>query len=312
LEAGYTTAREVGALFFNDVALRDAINRGWVVGPRMQVAAFALGISGGHCDEDNAYPHDVLRQEFGVAEGIANTVDQVRDAVRHQVKHGADLIKICATGGVISVGDSVGNQQYFADELKAAVETAALLERRVAAHAHGTTGIKVAVEAGVASIEHGSLIDDEGIAMMKRRGTYLVSTLMAGDAVVRMAKSGELPPAMAEKALAVGARMPESVGRAHRAGVKIALGTDNIFDPMATNWREFDLLVKAGLTPMDAIVAGTRTAAELLGWERVIGTVEPGKYADLVAVAGDPLADITRMAEVRFVMKGGGVIRRPD
>lgn len=309
LESGYTTVREVGALLFNDVALRDAINRGWAVGPRMQVAAHALSIAGGHCDEDNAYPHDALRKEFGVAEGIANTVDQVREAVRHQVKHGADVIKVCATGGVMSFGDSVGNQQFTEEELRAAVETARMLERRVAAHAHGTAGIKAAIRAGVTSIEHGSLLDDEGIELMRRNGTYLVSTLMAGDAVVRMGRAGQLPPALAEKALAVGPAMPRAVGRAFKAGVKVALGTDNIFDPQTTNWREFELLVKAGLTPMEAILAGTKTGAELLGWQKDIGTVERGKYADLVAVDGDPLGDITRMSAVRFVMKGGVVVR---
>jgi imidazolonepropionase-like amidohydrolase len=309
LETGFTTVRELGALFFNDVALREAINRGWAVGPRIVAGAHAISIAGGHCDEDNIFPHGVLRQEFGLAEGIANSVDQVREAIRHQVKHGADVIKVCATGGVISFGDGVGNQQFTDDELRAAVETAHQLERRIAMHAHGTTGIKAAVRAGATSIEHGSFIDDEGIRLMKEKGTYLVSTLMAGDAVLRMANANQLPPELAEKARAVGVAMRGTIGRAHRAGVKVALGTDNIFASQTTNWREFELLVGAGLTPMEAIVAGTRTAAELLGLEKLVGTVEPGKQADLVAVAGDPSVDITRTSAVQFVMKSGVVVK---
>jgi len=208
------------------------------------------------------------------------------------------------------VGDTAGAQQYTAEELRAAVETAHMLERKIAAHAHGAEGIKDAVRAGVDSIEHGSLLDDEGARLMAEKKTFLVSTLMAGDAVVRMAGDGRLTGAYAAKAMAVAPHMPESIARAARAGVRIVLGTDNIFDSHSTDTREFGLLVAAGLTPMQAIVAGTRTAAELLGWEKDVGLVAPGRYADLVAVKGDPLADIHVLEHVHFVMKGGVVVKR--
>jgi imidazolonepropionase-like amidohydrolase len=308
LEAGYTTIREVGANGLSDVALRDAIRRGYVIGPRMQVAAHAIGITGGHCDNSGWAPN-LFGFEPGIAQGIANGPEQIRSAIRYQVKYGADLIKTCATGGVISVGDTAGAQQYTAEELRSAVETAHMLERKVAAHAHGTEGIKAAVRAGVDSIEHGSLLDDEGARLMAERGTFLVSTLMAGDAVVRMAKSGRLTGEYAAKALAVGPSMPKAVARAAAAGVRIALGTDNIFDSHTTDAREFTLLVAAGLTPMQAIVAGTRQGAQLLGWEKDVGAVAPGRYADLVAVAGDPLRDIRVLEQVHFVMKGGVVVK---
>jgi imidazolonepropionase-like amidohydrolase len=311
LEAGYTTIREVGARDFTDVSLRNAIRRGWIVGPRMQVAAHAIGITGGHCDESGWVPN-VLGHEPGIAEGIANGPDDIRGAIRYQVKYGADLIKICATGGVISVGDTAGAQQYDAQELRTAVETAHMLERKVAAHAHGTEGIKAAVRAGVDSIEHGSLLDEEGARLMAEKGTFLVSTLMAGDAVVRMARDGRLTGAYAAKAMAIGPSMPKAIARAAAAGVKIVLGTDNIFDPHTTDAREFGLLVAAGLTPMQAIVAGTATAAKLLGWEKDVGSIAPGRYADIVAVKGNPLQDIQVLEQVYFVMKGGVVVKESE
>jgi imidazolonepropionase-like amidohydrolase len=310
LEAGYTSIREVGARRFTDVSLRDAIRKGHVPGPRMQVAAHALGITGGHCDESGFVP-DLFGFEAGIAQGIANGPEAIRAAIRYQVKYGADLIKLCATGGVISVGDTAGAQQYTAEELRTAVETAHMLERKITAHAHGTAGIKAAVEAGMDSIEHCSLLDDEGMRLMIQKGTYLVTTLMAGDAVVRMAKDGRLTGEYAEKALAVGPRMPQTVARAVAAGVKVALGTDNIFDPHPTDAREFTLLVRAGLTPMQAILAGTKHGAALLGWEKDVGALVPGRYADLVATKGDPLQDITALERVHFVMKGGVVVKTP-
>ncbi|HWW94249.1 MAG TPA: amidohydrolase family protein [Vicinamibacteria bacterium] len=308
LEAGYTTIREVGARDFTDVSLRNAIRRGWIVGPRMQVAAHAIGITGGHCDESGWVPN-LFGHEPGIAEGIANGPDQIRSAVRYQVKYGADLIKICATGGVISVGDTAGAQQYDAEELRTAVATAHMLERKVAAHAHGTEGIKAAVRAGVDSIEHGSLLDGEGARLMAEKGTFLVSTLMAGDAIVRMVADRRLTGAYATKAMAIGPNMPKAIARAAAAGVKIVLGTDNIFDPHTMDAREFTLLVGAGLTPMQAIVAGTKTAAELLGWEKDVGSIAPGRYADVVAVKGDPLRDIRTLEQVSFVMRGGVVVK---
>ncbi|MDH3735010.1 MAG: amidohydrolase family protein, partial [Gemmatimonadota bacterium] len=307
LESGFTSAREVGAGHFADVALRNAINEGRIPGPRMQVAAHALGITGGHCDQSGYVPA-LLGREPGPMEGIANGPDEIRSAIRHQVKYGADVIKICATGGVMSVGDSVGVQQYADDELVAVVEAADMVERRVAAHAHGTEGIKAAVRAGVTSIEHGSLLDDEGIALMAERGTFLVSTLFAGDAVMRMATDGTITGELAEKAMAIGPAMANTMLRAHRAGVKVALGVDNIFYDHRTSAREFELLVGAGFSEMDAIVAGTAVAAELLGWQDDVGTIAPGRWADLVAVDGDPLEDITELQRPTFVMKGGEVV----
>jgi len=307
LESGFTSAREVGASHFADVALRNAINLGRIPGPRMQVAAHALGITGGHCDQSGYVPA-LLGREPGPMEGIANGPDEIRSAIRHQVKYGADVIKICATGGVMSVGDSVGVQQYAQDELEAVVEAAHMAERRVAAHAHGTEGIKAAVRAGVNSIEHGSLLDDEGIQLMAERGTYLVSTLFAGDAVMRMAEDGTITGELAEKAMAIGPAMANTMLRAHRAGVKVALGVDNIFYDHRTSTREFELLVEAGFSEMDAIVAGTSVAAELLGWEDDVGTITPGRWADIVGVDGDPLEDITELQRATFVMKGGEIV----
>jgi len=241
-------------------------------------------------------------------EGVASGPAQMAEAARLQVKYGADLIKVCATGGVISVGDDFGERQLTDAELAAVVEAAHMMGRRVGAHAHGTEGIKAAVRAGIDAIEHASLLDDEGIRLMKEHGTFYVSTMYAGDAVTRMARSGALTGEYARKALAVGEALLRSVGRAHAAGVKVALGTDNIFDSHSTDAREFELAVKAGFTPMDAIVAGTRVGAELIGWEKQIGTLQAGKYADLVAVRGDPLADITELERVVLVMKGGRVV----
>jgi imidazolonepropionase-like amidohydrolase len=310
LEAGFTTVRNVGAGGFADVALRDAISRGDVPGPRMLVAAHSLGITGGHCDGTNGYVPAIFGREPGPEQGIADGPAHIREAVRLQVKHGADVIKICATGGVLSEGDSVGVQQYMEDELRAVVEAAHMMERRVAAHAHGTAGIKAAVRAGVNSIDHGSILDDEAIRLMVEHGTYQVPTLMAAEAVERLAKSGTLTGERAEKALAIAPRMRESIRRSIAAGVKVALGTDAGVFPHGTNGHEFTLLVQwGGMTPMQAIVAGTQSAADLLGLAGHVGTVRPGAWADLVAVTGDPLADITVLERVEWVMKGGEVVK---
>ncbi len=307
LEAGFTAARATGDRWFSDVALRDAINRGDVPGPRMVVAGHPIGIPGGHCDDAGWVP-GLFGREGGPLEGVANGADQMAESVRLQIKYGADLIKVCATGGVISVGDDFGERQLTDAELKAVVDAAHMAGRRVTAHAHGTEGITAALRAGMDAIEHASLIDDEGIRLMKERGVFYVSTIYAGDAVARMARSGALTGEYARKALAVGDMIMKSVGRAHAAGVKVALGTDNIFESHTTDAREFELAVKAGLRPMEAIVAGTRVGAELIGWEKNIGTIEAGKFADLVAVRGDPLADITLLQRVQLVMKGGVVV----
>lgn len=309
LAAGFTTVRNVGASGFADVALRDAINAGRIPGPRMLVAAHSLGITGGHCDFTNGYLPHVFGDEPGPERGVADGPAAILEAIRYQVKHGADLIKICATGGVLSEGDSAGVQQYTEDELTAVVAAAHMTERRVAAHAHGTAGIKAAVRAGVTSIEHGSILDDEAIALMKEHGTYLVPTLMAGEAVEAMATSGALKGERAAKALAIAPRMRESVRKAVSAGVTIALGTDAGVMAHGTNGHEFTLMVQwGGMTPMQAIVAGTSSAAELLGWGHRVGTVAPGYLADLVAVRGDPLAEVTVLEHVTWVMKGGVLV----
>jgi imidazolonepropionase-like amidohydrolase len=307
LMAGFTTIRVLGSPDFDDVALRQAITNGVVPGPRMQVAAHSFGITGGHCDE-NGYTPGLEDRDYRT--GVADGVDEVRKAVRYQVKYGADVIKICATGGVLSEGDAVGATQYTLEEMQAVVSEAAKLDRKVAAHAHGTEGIKLAVRAGVASIEHGSFLDEEGARMMAQRGTFLVPTISAGEFVENAAKSGRLTGLRAEKALAAAQGMRSSVRLAQRLGVPIALGTDAGVGEHGANGHEFTLMVTwGGLTPMQSIVAGTSNAAKLLGWEKQIGTLAPGKWADIVAVPGDPTSDIKLMEKPSFVMKGGVVYR---
>lgn len=310
LEAGFTTVRNVGADAFADIALRNAIAAGWVPGPRIIAAGSSFGINGGHCDGSAGFPPDVSISRGTIETGAADGVEEVREAVRYNVKHGADVIKICATGGVLSPTDSVGVQQYTEEEMRAVVEAARMTERRVAAHAHGLDGIKAAVRAGVTSIEHGSILDDEAVRMMKERGTYLVPTLMAGESVERLARANRLPPAIAAKALAIAPRMRDSFRRALSGGVKIALGTDAGVFAHGTNGHEFNLMVQFGMSPMQAIVAGTSTSATLLGLEREIGTIAVGKRADLVAVQGNPLDNIQILENVSFVMKDGRVFKR--
>jgi len=308
LLAGFTTIRNVGAPNFDDMALRKAINEGWVPGPRMMAAGHAIGITGGHCDENGFKPGLI---DGGIKDGIANGPEEVRAAVRYMVKYGADVIKTCATGGVLSEGDAVGATQYTYEEMKALVDEATKLGRKVAAHAHGTEGIKIAVRAGVSSIEHGSFLDEEGARMMAENGTYLVPTLMAGEQVEKLAKSGVVKGLIAEKALAAAAAMRNGIKIAKRNNVKIALGTDSAVIPHGVNGHEFTLMVEwGGLTPMESIVAGTMSGATLLGWEKHIGSLETGKWADVVAVPGNPLADIHKMESTVFVMKNGVIYKR--
>src|SRR5687767_13444794 len=281
--AGFTTIRNLGAPRFDDLTLKRAINEGWVPGPRVFGAGHSLGITGGHCDE-NGYKPGAADGDFKT--GIADGPDQVRAAVRYQVKYGADVIKTCATGGVLSEGDAVGATQYTYEEMKAMVDEAHKLERKVAAHAHGTEGIKIATRAGVASIEHGSFLDEEGAKMMSERGTFMVPTLMAGEQVEKLAKNGTLRGYRAEKALAAAAAMRNAIKIAIANRVQIALGTDAGVIPHGTNAREFILMVQwGGMRPMDAIVAGTMNAARLLGHDKTIGSLAPGKFADIVAVS---------------------------
>jgi imidazolonepropionase-like amidohydrolase len=310
LEAGFTTVRNVGADEFTDLSLRNAINAGWVPGPRILGAGISFGIGGGHCDGSSGYQPGSPMSRGGVETGAADGVDAVREMVRYDVKHGADVIKICATGGVLSPTDSVGVQQYTEEEMRAVVEAARMTDRRVAAHAHGLEGIKAAVRAGVTSIEHGSILDAEAVRMMKERGTWLVPTLLAGVTVESLAVAGRLPPAIAAKARAIAPRMRQSFKLALDGGVRIALGTDAGVMRHGTNGREFGLMVRYGMTPMQAIVAATSSGATLLGLEAEIGTIAVGKHADLVAVRGDPIQNIALLERVDFVMQDGVVFKR--
>jgi imidazolonepropionase-like amidohydrolase len=304
LMAGFTSVRNVGASGrFDDLALRKAINEGWVMGPRVQSAGHSLGITGGHCDSNGYRPGLMDRS---IEDGIANSPDEIRAAVRFQVKYGADVIKTCATGGVLSEGDAVGTTQYNYEEMKAMVDEATKLERKVAAHAHGTEGIKIATRAGVASIEHGSFMDQEGARLMAQQGTFLVPTLMAGEAVEKAAGSGVLRGQRAEKALAAAAAMRNGIKIAVANKVPIALGTDAGVIPHGTNGREFVLMVEwGGMSPMESIVAGTLNGSKLMGWDQNLGSLTVGKWADIVAVSGDPLKDIHDIQKITFVMKNG-------
>lgn len=302
LEAGFTTVRDVGSGGFADVALSSAIERGWIPGPRIFPAGHSLGITGGHCDE-TGYRPGILEGDW--RSGVADGVDEVVKAVRYQIKHGARVVKVCATAGVLSHEASVGAQQYSEEELRAIVDEAARHGIPVAAHAHGTEGIAAAVRAGVASIEHGSILDDETIALMKERGTFLVPTTY----LVGVLDLEALPTEIREKAEWVLPRAVESVRRAVAAGVPIAFGTDAGVYPHGDNAGEFAALVERGMEPLEAIRAATVHAADLLGVDDR-GVIGPGKLADLVAVPGDPLLDVSVLEDVRFVMLGGEVLVR--
>jgi|KBSMisStaDraftv2_1062788.scaffolds.fasta_scaffold130328_2 imidazolonepropionase-like amidohydrolase len=308
LLAGFTTVRNVGSEDYLDVGLRNAINRGLTPGPRMLVSVYALGARGGHCDT-TGFPYMRLGKETGPAEGIASGPDGFRDAVRYQVKYGADVIKVCATGGVLSLADEVDTPQLTQPEMDALVDEAHRLRKKTAAHAHGASGAKVAIRAGIDSIEHGSFLDDEALTMMKERGTYLVPTLMAGELVSGKVGNYQFPPEIAAKGRAAGEAVTKMIGRAIQMGVKIALGTDSAVTPHGMNAREFFLLVQGGMTPAQALRAGTREGAALLGLDKRIGTLEAGKDADLVAVAGDPVTDITATQQPVFVMKAGTIYK---
>lgn len=309
LQAGFTTVRNVGGSFA-DRALRDAIAEGTVPGPRMLVANHAITITGGHCDDTHGYQPGLLPHLEDHRAGVADSPAEVRKAVRYQIKHGADVIKVCATAGVMSSGDTLGVPQMTVDEVAAAVDEAQRAGLKVAAHAHGTQGIREAIEAGVHSIEHGSMLDDETIAMMKARGTVLVPTLSAGAHVLAAADAGTLSASSAAKARAIAPRMRQSLADAYAAGVPIALGSDAGVFAHGRNGGEFALMVEAGMSPMDAIVAGTSGAAALLGLSDV-GVVGEGALADLVVVEGDPLAEISTLERPIGVIKGGRVYVRP-
>jgi len=307
LMAGFTTVRDVGAADYIDVGLRNAIAGGIAVGPRMLVAVHALGARGGHCD-NTGFPYQRFGSESGIAEGIASGPDQFRDAVRFQIKYGADVIKVCATGGVLSLADDVGAAQITQAEMDAIVDEAHRLGRRTAAHAHGAEGAKVAIRAGIDSIEHGSFLDDEAVRMMKEKGTYLVPTLMAGEYAGGRKATRKYPPEIAAKALQALDGRSAAFKRASGAGVKIAFGTDSGVSPHGRNAEEFALLVEHGLSAAAALRTSVAAAA-LLGVDRITGTLEAGKEADIVAVPGDVLRAITATEHVRFVMKGGRIVR---
>lgn len=305
LNAGFTTVRNVGGTLA-DRAVRDAIVAGLVPGPRVLVANYSIGISGGHCDHSNSLHPDLFGGPPDYTHGVADGIDEVRRAVRYQIKTGADVIKICATGGVLSQGDGVGAPQLTPAEMVAIVEEATRAERKVAAHAHGNAGIKEAVRAGVHSIEHGSVLDEEAVRLMKRQGTYLVPTAYVGAWVEQAAKEGRLSAHSAQKALEIAPKMRKSFALAYDRGVKIAFGTDAGVFAHGQNGKEFAVMVGLGMAPMDAIRAATSVGAELLGL-RDVGRVASGFLADLVVVEGDPLTDITVLERPTLVMKGGAL-----
>jgi imidazolonepropionase-like amidohydrolase len=302
LMAGITTVRNVGASGFVDVDLRDAINAGQVIGPHMLVSGPLLGITGGHCDE-NLLPIRYHTVSDGVADGIA----QVQHKVRENIKYGADLIKICATGGVLSKGDDPQASQFTLEEMQAIVADAHRLGRKVAAHAHGAQGILWATQAGVDSIEHGSYINDEAITEMKKRGTYLVPTLYLEDWMV---EKGDLPPIYHQKMVDVSAVAKANIRHAMQEGVKIAMGTDAAVYPHGLNAHELDVYVnQLGMKPLAALQTATINAADLMGWSAKTGALEPGKRADIIAVPTNPLEDVRVLQNIPFVMKAGVVYK---
>ncbi|MCP3102701.1 amidohydrolase family protein [Myxococcus sp. K15C18031901] len=309
LMAGFTTVRNLGAEDFIDVGLRNAIRRGLAVGPRIITATAGLGSTGGHCDAGNSWRKGLLADETGA--GVADGPEALRAKVRESVKYGADLIKVCATGGVLSMNADVDSPQLTQAELDAIVDEAHARKRKVAAHAHGAEGAKRAIRAGVDSIEHGSFLDDEALDLMKRKGTWFVPTCMAFQGVKERADKGQLPEDNIRKVRAVEEARRQALRKALARGVRIAFGTDAGVFAHGRNAGEFALLVEAGLSPVEALRAATVNTAELLGVSATLGTLEPGKVADVVAVPGDPLQDIRKTEAVFFVMKEG-VIHRHD
>jgi imidazolonepropionase-like amidohydrolase len=306
LEAGFTSVRDVGAAEYIDVALRNAVDDGLVAGPRMAVATLALSATGGHGDLNGFSPY--LR--FEGFSGIADGVDELRKKVRENVKRGADWIKVLAGAGVLSEEESAGAPQYSQEELNAVVAEAAMWGRKVAAHAHGAEAIKRAARAGVASVEHGGLVDEEGVRIMKEHGTFLVPDIITDVYILEHGAEQGLPPKIIEKERSLRGQQDANWSRAMKAGVRLAFGTDAGVYPHGQNARQFALLVQhLGLSPLDAIRMATTNAADLMMWSTRVGRVAPGFYADLIAVSGDPLADVSELERVRWVMKGGIVYK---
>jgi len=304
LLAGFTTVRNVGAEGYADIALRDSINAGEIPGPRLFVSGPPLGITGGHCDDN------LLAPEYHyIAEGVADGPWAARAKVRLNIKYGVDLIKICASGGVLSKGDAPGAPQYSPEEMRAVVEEAHRLGRKVAAHAHGTQSIKEAILAGVDSVEHCSLIDDEGIRLAKQKGTFLVFDIYNDSYILSDGEKDGLLPEMIEKEKQIGKLQRANFKRAWAAGVRMAFGTDGGVYPHGDNWKQLALMVELGMPAVDALRAATTEAAELIGLPTRLGRVAPSSFADLIAVEGDPLKDMGAMGRVHFVMKSGQVYR---
>src|SRR5881409_1789395 len=313
VEAGFTTVRDMGSRFvasheFVDVALRNSINKGVIVGPRMLVATKGIGATGGHFDPTSGFRDFLFGREPDYTDGIANGPDEIRKAVRFEVKNGADVIKAAVAGGVLSLTDEVDTPQLTPDEMAALVDESHRLRKKVAVHCHGDQAAREAIEAGVDSIEHGSFMKTETLQLMKTRGTYLVPTLMATEYI--LSKIDSYPPALQAKARAAGAARSEMFRNAVKMGVKIALGTDAGVFPHGHNAKEFALMVGLGMQPIDALRSGTSNDADLLGIGQAVGTLEKGKRADIVAMPGDPTTDITVTERVSFVMKEGKIIRR--
>jgi imidazolonepropionase-like amidohydrolase len=304
LLSGFTTVRNVGADGYSDVALRDSIEAGELEGPRLFVSGPAIGITGGHCDET------LLAPEYKYSsEGVADGPWAARAKVREVVKYGADLIKICASGGVLSKGDLPGTPQYTLEEIRAIVEEAHKLGRKVAAHAHGTQSIKDAIRGGVDSIEHCSLIDDEGIALAKEHGTFLVFDIYNDTYILQEGLKDGLLPEMVDKERQIGKRQREGFRKAWKGGVRMAFGTDGGVYPHGDNWKQLPLMVEYGMQPLDVIRSASVEAADLMGLKDRAGVLAAGRWADLIAVETDPLKDINALQNVRFVMKGGKVYR---
>ena len=310
LMAGFTTVRDLGTDHLVAQSVRRAVAEGHIVGPRIFTAGKSLATTGGHADPTNGV-NRALRGDPGPAEGVVNGVDDAYEAVRARYKEGSDLIKITATGGVLSQAASGENPQFTEAEIAAIVAAARDYGYRVAAHAHGTEGMRRAVVGGVDSIEHGTYMSDEVMELMKERGTWYVPTISAGIFVGEMAEvDGYFSEVVRPKAAAIGPVIADTFARAYRAGVPIAFGTDTGVSPHGDNWKEFVYMVEAGMPAMEAIASATRSAAELLNqWEN-LGSIEPGKHADIIAVPGDPREDVDEFGRVHFVMKGGQVIKQ--
>ena len=312
LEAGFTTVRDLGSRFvgsreFVDVALRNSINKGVVVGPRMLVATKGVGATGGHFDPTSGFRDLLFGREPDASEGIADGPDEVRKAVRFEVKNGADVIKAAVSGGVLSLADEVDTPQFTPAEMAALVDETHRLRKKVAVHCHGDQAAREAIEAGVDSIEHGSFLKPETLTLMKNKGTYLTPTLMATEWI--MGKIDNYPPALQAKARAAAAARSDMFRNAVKIGVKISLGTDAAVFPHGQNAKEFKLMVDLGMAPIDALKAGTSNDADLFGIAQKVGTLEKGKLADIIAMPGDPTTDITATEHVSFVMKDGKIIR---